>query len=559
MKKEITDIWRKVEKSKDYMLLKAIATKSETYWNMYLDEQWKGVETGGEELPFFNIIKPTIKYKTNVVCQNTMVATFSDMSGDESLKSVCELLNQHFVHVWEKGKMDVNSRQVIKNAAIVGDGYLFFGEADTTKPQIIENTCVLLADEQEPNLQEQEYICLLERLSVSEIKKQAKENGISKAEIDLIVSDEDTEQQLLNKTEVKTDGGKCSSVIYMTKKDGYVNIARSTKHCLWEKLEPLRARDSSGEYISAGVRSYPLLNYIWEKIPNNARGNSEVKGMLANQREINKTLARMSLSVKQCAFPKMAYDELKVANPDDLDKVGGKIKMKDTNAASISQMIAYLNPTSMSNDAPKLLESLMSNTRELVGAGDSATGNIDPTQASGTAIIAVRDQNVLPLNEQAATYKQFTEDYGLICFDLWTAYNPDGLEVTVEEEVDLEDVEGNKVLDLKGKPIVEMKEIKKVIPLADLERMKIDIKVDVSPDNPISKYSQQSALDAILGARHITFEEYVDALDPNGSVPKATLQSILDKREVPESSPDVQIDMGGGIVPEGEGVMPDVM
>ena len=39
-------------------------------------------------------------------------------------------------------------------------------------------------------------------------------------------------------------------------------------------------------------------------------------------------------------------------------------------------------------------------------------GQIDPTQASGTAIIATRDQAALPLNEQVARYRQFVEDVG---------------------------------------------------------------------------------------------------------------------------------------------------
>ncbi len=60
---ETTDIYNKYQKAHDYMEKKGIVRKTNKNWDMYTGNQWKGLQTGGEELPMMNVIKPIIKYK----------------------------------------------------------------------------------------------------------------------------------------------------------------------------------------------------------------------------------------------------------------------------------------------------------------------------------------------------------------------------------------------------------------------------------------------------------------------------------------------------------------
>ena len=53
-------------------------------------------------------------------------------------------------------------------------------------------------------------------------------------------------------------------------------------------------------------------------------------------------------------------------------------------------------------DAAALQGELVVMSRELEGASDAATGQVDPTRASGEAIKAARDQSAMNLNEQTA-------------------------------------------------------------------------------------------------------------------------------------------------------------
>ena len=132
----------------------------------------------------------------------------------------------------------------------------------------------------------------------------------------------------------------------------------------------------------------------------------------------------------------------------------------------------------MSPDARQLSEELVSQTRELAGAGNAALGQVNPEQASGAAIIAARDQAALPLNEQIADFRQFIEDVAAIWFELWAVYAPVPL----------------------GLPPWQ-------ISAEELGKLRVEIRIDVAPDGPLSHYAQEQALEKLFDRGAISFEE----------------------------------------------------
>lgn len=344
------------------------------------------------------------------------------------------------------------------------------------------------------------------------VRKIAKENGISKEELELIRSDDNKDVQIVNQDEV-TD--KITSILCMSKNaEGYVEIARSTKNVVYEPVHVVRGTNNEGEYTGTGLRSYPIVPFIWKKRPNSARGVSEVAQLIPNQLEVNKTIARRSVTVKLTAYPRIAYDRNAVTNPEDLDKTGAPIEVNG-GAQSVNQMVSYLNATNISSDADKLLSDLLTMSRELAGAGDYATGNVNPEQASGQAILAVRDQAQIPLNKQISQYQQFVEDVALLFFDIWVAFNPNGLnyEGSLEDSAD---------------PMLQ--NTPDIIPIEQVESIRPSVRVDVSQDNAWSKLAEQQWLDNVFERQQITFEEYVELCNSN-AVPKAKLQAVLEKRQ----------------------------
>jgi uncharacterized protein YfkK (UPF0435 family) len=502
--KTYTKIWQLYQKCKDYLDKKGLVTKTERNWNFYLGNQWVGCNTGGEELPVLNFIAPVIKYKVAVVSQNSMTAKYSDMENTADLTQIYDLLNKNFAQSWEKSKMESKTWEIIKNAAIQGDSYCFWEDDRTDKPpKILPNTSVLLGDENITELQEQPYIIIRERLEVEAVRRRAKENGIAKKDRELIVGDDNPTTEngvILNKYEVSH---KVTSLLYMTKENGIVKIARSTAQCVYEPLHAL-------EGDVTGLHSYPICSMIWEPQPYNARGMSEVAQMIPNQLEVNKTAARRAITVKLCAFPRIAYDSSTVQNPEDLDTVGKPIEVSGGGAQSVSQQVSYLNATNISSDAKYLQDDLLQMTKDLAGASDYATGNVNPEQASGQAIIAVRDSAQASLNENVARFKQFVEDTALLWFDMWVAYNPEGVQIDTTDE--------------SGARIV------KVITQEELQQLKPTVRVDVSQDNQWTKLSEQQWLDNMFDRQQISLEEYAELAPDNGTVPKGKLRAILAKR-----------------------------
>lgn len=497
------DIWQKYEKSKHYMDGKNILLKTERNWNFFVGKQWEATKDseGLEDLPMLNFIKQTVNYKVSSISQHSITAIFSDMnSGNIELGNddVCHRMNNLFDISWQKAKMNRVARKALKHSAVQGDSYVFWYSGDTRKsPQIVNNTQMRLGDENTVDIQEQPWIIIEERLAKDVVKERAKLQGCTEEELALIMTDSDNDTQLYNKEEVSN---KVTSLVYMKKKNGIVHIARATKNVIYEELHPI-AQTKNNEPIGTGLTMYPIVPMIWEEVPNSARGSSEVEHLIPNQLELNKTLARRAISVKMTAFPRVAYDEGMLANPEDLDKVGSALRLTGGNAQAISQMIAYLSPQAQSQDAKLLSDELLEKTKDLSGASDTALGNIDLSRVSGTAATTIRDQQQVPLNDQVTMYQEFVENVALLWFDIWKAYYPDGIEF-----------DGIRV---------EAKEIENIVP---------NVRIDIAEDTTLSRMTSQQEISNLFNNNKITFDEFAEAYPEHASIDKKILLRIAEQR-----------------------------
>ena len=547
-------IWEKYKKASDFQEENSIVTKSNKCWKMYLGDQWYGLDNK-EDLPVVNFVEPVVNYKVSTICKNVMTAHYSDIEGNSEYNDIYDKLNTNFASNWERGHMDTVAWQTLKAAAIVGDGYTYWGTEDLTKTQVIPCTAVLLGDEQQPEIQKQPYIMIRERLFVEDVKKMAAENGIPEEEWADLSGDEENEFQIGNRKDINYDkqDGKITSVLYFEKKDGIVWTGRAVEGLDYEPLHPMTPTKNGQVMMEKGLKSYPIANLIWQDIPNSARGQGEVKKLIPNQVEVNKTYARRAMATKMYAYPRMAYMANSIKNPEDLDKVGVAIGMNEgSNGQSIQQLISYLMPASSSPDAKTLSDDLMQTTRDLAGAGDTSMGQIDPTRVSGTAIVAIQDQAALALNEQVAKYKQYVEDIARLWFDLLVAYNPNGIPIKREmtEEEEFEATNGGEIMLTAEEKIVP----DKIMP-EELEKLRPEVKVDVSSNTQWSKNDEQTADDNLLANGHITFDEYVDLIPDGGILQKNLLQEIVKKRKLnpqpplDENGQPIGEPMGGETVP----------
>lgn len=485
---EALDIWQLYEKGKRYHDSISLKDRVLKCYRFYEGEQWYGLENGSESLPCYNFIAPTVKYKTAMIAMNNMSITFS--ASDISNQEVIGFINSYTAQKWEKLKMDSVCWDIVKAAAIAGESYIYFYDGGLSS-QVIDSTNIFLADEREPDLQKQKYIIIYERRSVDELKSIAMQNGLSDDLVSQIVPDSDNPQLVSTESQLEVDSdNKCSSLLYLEVKNGALYFTRTTRQVVYQP----------GKVIK-GMDMYPIASLIFGRKKGSARGAGQVEPLIPNQIEINRNLVRRIINAKLTAFSRLVYSSDCVTNPGMLNEVGTALEIDMGGVSSINDKITYLSPSPMSPDAKNLTDELLNYSKELAGAGDAALGNIDPTKASGTAIIAVRDQAALPLNEETAAFRQFIEDVALIWFKMWSVYG-------FGDRLD------------------------SVIDYTQLSGINPYVRVDVSSTNPFSKYARQQSVERLFTMGAITFDEYVSLLEDDSSVPKSQLMEIIKTRRL---------------------------
>lgn len=505
----VTTVWVDYQKGVMFNRSHNLYTETEINYNFYHGNQWEGAKLGDIQPVVQNIIKPIVKYKLGVIIQNHYEIVFNPNIYDtyaegQTLEQICKVLNSHMAKVWELQKADQKVREASKDACINSEGivHTYFDEENIV--EVIDKNNVYYGNENSSDIQSQPYIIIAYRQPVSQVREEAKKLGIEDTKIKLILPDSEVQEQAGYTGITDEVNPMCLVLLKYYKENGKVFYTKATKCVELEKEKP------------TGMNLYPIAHFVWEEKKGSSRGIGAVNCVIPNQIEINKIDARRALAVKIGAFQKLVYNQDLVANAKELTKVGGAIAIKGgATVDDVRKAIGYIYPTSMSSDAGNLSAEMKTNTRDLEGAGDTATGNIDPTQASGKAILAVQQANQQPLGEQVENYKCFVEDLARIWFDMWKSYEVNGMNIMYEQK----DEDGNIVQE-PGIISYEM-----------LQQLEPRIKVDITPRSSYDKFAQEQSLENLFMSDKITFEEYVDSLPADAVMPKATLEKIVTRRK----------------------------
>lgn len=488
-------IWREYREGTALLTRDGFYDRNEECRAFYAGDQWRYLPTDGERLPVYNVIDPIVKYKTAVVAQNSLTVNYSFDTADQPALSelsrrAAELLNRNARLLWEQNQMDQRCWEAVEDGCVTGGAYLYFYmQGGRLKSELLDGADLIFGDEQVQSVEEQPYILIVRRRAVAAVRAEAIANGIPPEEAERITADREGTESLLENT--LEEHRKCTTVLKFYKKNGNVCFAEATKDCLYRP-----------ETVLEGVHRYPIASFIWARRKGSCRGQGAVEGLISNQIAINKNLARMDIAIKRFAYPKLVYNAPRIQNVEDIEKIGASIAVDDPNV-SIGELISYVQPASINAMAYSFMNNMITTTRELCGAGDAVTGTINPEQASGAAILAVREAATLNLNFAVSQLARFVEDVALIWYDLLRAYHPEGIAV-----------EGQ------------------LIPAKLLAALEPRVRVELSPANPFSKYAQEQTLSNLLSGGYISFEEYVEALDDDANAPKEKLRRILLNRPV---------------------------
>lgn len=510
-----TEVWQLYEHGKNYLRMMNVFSDTDRNYQFYNGDQWEGAKIDGIEKVQYNFIETIVDYKLGKINANLWGINFSSDNFDKEFRPMaertCELLNKKAAKVWERDRMDGKIRQFTEDSAVNSEGVIYadFDEESQSPINEVLNKCdVQYGNEQSEDIQTQPYIVVSKRVSVVEAQEYARNNGASEENIKFIIGDSDSFENPGQDAKQEKDP-MCTIVTKMWKDKGTVWFSKSTKY-----VEIKKDTDS-------GLTLYPLVHFLWKHKKGSARGEGEVKYLIPNQIEENKTLARAALSIKQNAYPQKVADVSKIANPSAIGQVGGVIKTQGT-VTNVKDIFGYVDPAQMSGDVFKFMGDLISVTREIRSASDIATGGINPENASGRAILAVQQASEQPLSKQTMALKDTIEDLARVWLDMWTVYTPDGM--TLEEEI-TDELTGQKSIQLVK------------IPETVLENLKGVVTVDITPKGAYDKYAQEVSIENLLKAGYFNAQRlselktYVQLLDDDSVMPKAKLQEAIDYME----------------------------
>ena len=473
-----TPIWQLYEKGRNYHRMTGIYVDTDRNYRMYNGNQWEGAKLGDVEPVQKNFIKPIVKYKCAVIHDNLYGIVYTSMNFEnrefrKAAEKYCDLLNSYIARLWEQDKMDFKLRRVTKDAAINDEGiiYVYFdAEKNTPVHEIIKKNDIYYGNENDDDIQNQPYILIRKRLPVVNAVDLALREGMSEDKIPFIIGDNDTFEESGEAAKQEVDN--MVTVVYkMYKKDGTVHFSVATR---WVEIV---------NEIDTGLSLYPVAHFNWEEKEGSARGEGEVRYLIPNQIEVNRTEVRRVLTVKYQAYPQKVVDVTKVINPQALNTVGGMIKTNGQPVDDVHKIVGTIPPAQMSPDVVKLQEDLIQMTRDLAGAGDTATGQVDPEAASGRAILAVQQASQAPMTEQKETCKNFIEDLARIDLEYMIVHAENG--INMEEEV-TDPATGEETYQVIN------------VPQSALQQLQATVKIDVTPKGVYDRFAQEQTIENLL-------------------------------------------------------------
>ena len=509
-----TPIWGLYEKGRNYHRRTNIYVDTDRNYRMYNGNQWEGAKLGDVEPVQKNFIKPIVKYKCSVIHDNLYAIVYSSQNYESQefqreAGRYCDMLNGYAARIWEQDKMDFKGRRVTKDAAINDEGIIYVNfdmEKMTPINEIVKKNDIYYGNENDDDIQSQPYILIRKRMPVVNAIELALAAGMSESKKDYIIGDNDTFEESGEASKVEVDD--MVTIVYkLYKENGTVHFSIATR---WVDIS---------EDNDLGISLYPIAHFNWEEKEGSARGEGEVRYLIPNQIEVNRTEVRRVLTVKYQAYPQKVVDISKIANPQALNTVGGTIRTNGQPVDDIHKIVGTLPPAQMSPDVVKLQEDLIAVTRDLAGAGDTATGQVNPESASGRAILAVQQASQAPMTEQKESFKNFIEDLARIWLEYLIVHSADGINL---EEKETDPATGEETV-----RIVK-------VPQSVLEQLQATVKIDITPKSVYDRFAQEQTIENLLtqgffNAQRVSeLEIYYKVLPDDAVAPKVMIGEAIE-------------------------------
>ena len=429
--------YRSAQEFKASMGRRGLTEQTRMNERFFIGDQWHGARCGNERpLVRHNVIKRIGDFKMSQILNESFSVRFEaegfgtpDPKDEAGVHRRLHALSGHYSATADRVKLDLLQGRVLRDAYISGTGVLYtywdsairtglYADRQKTIPLngdincevlSIENVC--FADPYTPDLQNQPFVILFGRHELQEVLSEAQKFGADQTTLRQITEDaQDGKVAVITKLFKEYQAG-----------GGYtIKSVKVTEHAV---IRPV---------FDTCLTLYPLAIFQWEKSAGLIYGESEVTYLIPNQIAINRMITANVWSAMTTGMPIMLVNGDTV--PEQITNEPGQIvKVYGTND-DVSGALQYVVPPNPGTAFSAGLQDLINNTMTQNGANEVALGDSRPNNAS--ALLAMRNAAILPLDMMRKRFFGFVEEVAKIWADFWIAcYGKRAIKVLQKEGI----------------------------------------------------------------------------------------------------------------------------
>ncbi|MBE6556891.1 MAG: hypothetical protein E7664_04005 [Ruminococcaceae bacterium] len=496
--KKPTKAWKQYEAGLAYKQQIGLYETVRRNERFYRGDQWYGQSGAELPKPVFNLIRRVVDYLIGSVSGSDVTIRYTDdnlpfmqhKEERERLRHALDVMGKNAAYRWEQNGMDHKVMQLLTDAAVSGDGVLYcYWDPELSGPdgfvgdivtEVVDSVNLFVADVNRADIQSQDYVMLSGRATVGALRREALAAGLSPKDAMSILPDKVENTQAGDHAAWELEGDEEAKATYL------IRFWREKGSVVFEKS----VRDVVIRHAKTDCTRYPIAYFNWYPTKNSFHGTSPVSAMIPNQKYINRAYAMAMKHMTDTAFSKVVYDKSRI--PEWSNEVGEAIAA--VGGGNMADAVSVVGVGEMQSGYMELIENAIMATKEMMGATESALGNMEAQNTS--AIIALQETSRVSIGPVRAAYYRCIEDLANVWADMMCAYYPNERLLPFTEH---------------AVPTSES------VSLASLQRGMIRARVDVCELARYTSVSAQNVLDLLWERGAIDASEYVRRL-PAGLV-----------------------------------------
>lgn len=413
-----TKAWRLYEAGTEYNRKLGLYETVRLNEQFYRGDQWKGNAPESLPRPVFNLTRRIVDFLIGTLSPEKLSIRYSDdrlpyldtSSVRDTVSEGLRLLGNHAMYRWKRNHMNELTHRALLEAAISGDGVFYcWWDSDCDCGQsfcgdihtdLVDPVNLFVADPTRADIQSQDYIMLAGRCAVSDLREEARAAGVGEKELSGIRPDDGE-----NFPDEPSDAEKATYLLRFFRENGEVFFEKATRTCVIRRG-------------ATGMKKYPVAYFNWLPRRGSFHGTSPITELIPNQRYVNVAYAMAMKHMTNAAFSKVVYDQSRI--PEWNNEVGEAIAA--LGGGNISDAVSVVGVGQMHDEYLDLIESVVENTKNMMGATESALGDERATNTS--AILALQEASQISLKQVNARLCRCIGELASIWADMLCANCP---------------------------------------------------------------------------------------------------------------------------------------